>query len=142
MTEGTLAALHYGFQSNPLGVEILLGEEREHSSGQLLVTVKVRIPISKISFLPQEKMQRGKLRLFVGAKDSEGGLSPVQDVPLPIDIPQDEFARALEQKYEYSMNLIMRPGRQVVAVGVRDEIGAINGFATRGVSIGGPRRGR
>ena len=141
MNEGTLAALHYGYQSNPLGIEIFVGDEREHSSGQVLVTVKVRIPIGKISFLPQAEMQRGKLRLFVGAKDAEGGLSPVQDVPVPIDIPQAEFARAREQFYEYSMNLIMRRGRQVVAVGVRDEIGAINGFATRGVSIRGPRQG-
>ena len=39
------------------------------------------------------------------------------------------------------MNLIMRRGRQVVAVGVRDEIGAVNGFATRGVSIRGPQSG-
>ncbi len=142
MSEGTLAALHYGYQSNPLGIEISVGDEREHSSGQMLVTVRVRIPIGKIAFLPQEEMQRGKLRLFVGAKDSEGGLSPVQDIPVPIDIPQAEFARAREQFYEYSMNLIMREGRQVVAVGVRDEIGAVNGFATRGVSIGRPARGR
>ncbi len=137
MSEGTLAALHYGYQSNPLGIEILIGDERDHSSGQMLVTVKVRIPIGKLSFLPQSEMQRGKLRLFVGAKDSDGGISPVQDIPVPIDIPQAEFERAQEQLYEYSMDLLMRRGRQVVAVGVRDEIGAVNGFATRGVSIGG-----
>ncbi len=141
MSEGTLAALHYGFQSNPLGIEILIGAEREHSSGQRLVTVKVRIPIGKLSFLPQAEMQRGRLRLFVGARDSEGGLSPIQDVQVPLDIPQADFVRAREQFYEYGMNLIMRQGRQVVAVGVRDEIGSVSGFATRGVTIGGPDRG-
>ena len=142
MSEGTLAALHYGYQSNPLGVEISIGEERDHSSGRFLVPVKVRIPIGKLSFLSQEEMQRGRVRLFVGAKDSEGGLAPIQDVPIPIDIPQAEFERAKEQFYEYTMTLIMRRGRQVVAVGVRDEIGAVVGFATRGVQIGGRRRGR
>ena len=142
MNEGTLAALHYGYQSNPMGIEILLGEEREHSSGQVLVSIKVRIPIGNISFLQQEEMHRGKLELYVGAKDSEGGVAPVQSVPLPIDIPAAEFERAREQMYEYGMQLIMRRGRQVVAVGVRDEIGAVTGFATRGVSIRGPARGR
>ncbi len=142
MSEGTLAALHYGYQSNPLAIEIMVGDQREHSGGQLLVTVTVRIPIGKISFLPQAEMQRGKLRLFVGAKDSEGGLSPIQDVPVPIDVPRAEFEHARQQFYEYSMNLIMRPGRQVVAVGVRDEIGAVSGFATRGVLIGGAGRDR
>ena len=142
MSEGTLAALHYGYQKNTLGVEIAVGQERDHSSGQFLVPVKVRIPIGKLSFLPQEEMQRGRIRLFIGAKDSEGGLAPIQDVPVPIDIPVADFDRAREQFYEYSMTLIMRRGRQVVAVGVRDEIGAVMGFATRGVQIGGPRRGR
>ena len=142
MSEGTLAALHYGYQSNPLGIEIEVGDEREHSSGQVLVTVKVRIPIGRISFLPQAEMQRGRLRLFVGARDQDGGLSPIQDVPLPIEIPQADFEHAREQFYEYSMNLLMRRGRQVVAVGVRDEIGAVNGFATRGLSVRGPQRGR
>ena len=104
--------------------------------GQFLVPVKVRIPLGKISFLPQADMHRGRLRLFIGAKDSEGGLAPIQDVPVAIDIPAAEFERARQQFYEYSMQLIMRRGRQVVAVGVRDEIGAVSGFATRGVSIG------
>ncbi|MEM7584434.1 MAG: VWA domain-containing protein [Acidobacteriota bacterium] len=142
MSEGTLAALHYGYQSNPLGIEIEIGEENTKSKDRFLVEVKVRIPIAKLSFLPQEDMQRGRLRLFISAKDAEGGLAPVQDVPVPIDIPQAEFERAQEQTYQYSMKLIMRGGRQVVAVGVRDEIGAVNGFATRGVRIGSIGRSR
>jgi hypothetical protein len=81
-------------------------------------------------------MQHGRLRLFVGAKDSDGGLSPVQDIPVAIDIPTAEFDRAREQFYQYEIKLIMRTGRQVVAVGVRDEIGAVSGFVTRGVNIG------
>ncbi len=142
MSETTLAALHYGYQSNPLGIEIEVGNEHTPSGGQFVVEVKIRIPISKLSFLPQEEMQRGRVRLFIGAKDSEGGLAPVQDVPVPIDIPQTEFARAQEQFYQYSVNLIMRGGRQIVAVGVRDEIGAVSGFTTRGVQIGRPTRSR
>ena len=142
MSEGTLAALHYGYQSNPLGIEIEVGDEESHSSGQVLVAVKVRIPIGKLSFLPQAEMQRGRIRLFIGAKDSDGGLSPVQDIPVPIDIPQADFQLAQEQFYEYSVKLLMRPGRQVVAVGARDEIGAVIGFTTRGVSIGRQRRSR
>jgi len=39
--------------------------------------------------------------------------------------------------YKYAMTLQMRSGRQVVAVGVHDEIGAVSGFVTRGLSVGG-----
>ncbi len=142
MSEGTLAALHYGFQSNPLGVEIDIGQESTKSKDRFMVDVKIQIPIGKLSFITQEEMQRGRVRLFIGAKDSEGGLAPIQDVPVPIDIPQADFERAKEQMYQYSVKLLMRGGRQIVAVGVRDEIGAVNGFATRGVHIGSVNRSR
>ncbi len=101
-----------------------------------VVPLLIRIPLGKLSYLPQEDMHRGRLRLFVGAKDSEGGLAPVQDVPVPIDIPAAEFDHARKQLYQYEIRLIMRAGRQVVAVGVRDEIGAVTGFVTRGVRVG------
>ncbi|MEE8525367.1 MAG: VWA domain-containing protein, partial [Thermoanaerobaculia bacterium] len=136
MTDGTLAALHYGYQSNTFDVEIRFGEMTPHNKNQWLVPVQVMIPIGKLSFLPAGDMLRGRLRLFVGAKDHEGGISPVQDIPVPIDIPKADFDRAREQLYQYEMKLIMRAGRQVVAVGIRDEIGAVTGFVTRGVRIG------
>ena len=57
-------------------------------------------------------------------------------MPLPIDIPSKDFERAKHQSYHYQITLLMRAGRQVVAVGARDEIGSTIGFATRGVSLG------
>ena len=140
MSEGTLAALHYGYQNNPLDVRIEVGQERPQEKGRrFLVPVSVQIPISSIAFLPQTEFHRGRIRLYVAARDEEGGLSPIQDVPVPIDIPVDQFERAQQQMYKYDLTLQMRTGRQVVAVGVHDEIGAVSGFVTRGVSIG-PRR--
>ncbi len=136
MTESTMAALHYGYQSNALHVQLELGEEMLRDGGQYLVHLRVRIPIGELTFLSQDDMQRGRVRIFVGAKDSEGGIAPVQDLPVPIDIPQAEFEVAREKFYEYEIPLLMREGRQVVAVGVRDEIGAVMGFVTRGLRVG------
>ncbi len=136
MTDGTLAALHYGYQDNPLAVELEFGDMIARGKGQFVVPVLVRIPLGRLSFVPQEDMHRGRVRLFVGAKDSEGGLAPIQDVPVPIDIPRAELEQAMEQVYQYEIKLIMRGGRQVVAIGVRDEIGAVTGFVTRGVLVG------
>lgn len=135
MTDGTLAALHYGYERNPMGVELEFGERSPQDNGHYLVALRVKIPLGALSFLPQTDMQRGKVRLFVGAMDSEGGMAPVQDVPVPIDIPADQFADAQTKFYQYEIKLLMRNGRQVVAVGVRDEIGATSGFVSRGVTI-------
>jgi VWFA-related protein len=138
MSEGTLAALHYGVQSNPLDVRIEVGEMQPQEKGRrYLVPLSVEIPIGSLNFLPQSEFQRGRIRLYVAALDDEGGISPVQDVPVPIDIPTADFEYAKTQMYKYAMTLQMRSGRQVVAVGVHDEIGAVSGFVTRGLSVGG-----
>lgn len=136
MTDGTLAALHYGYQKNDLPIRLELGAQTRQDNGNYLVSLLVKIPIGDLSFLPREEMLRGRVRLFVGAKDSEGGMAPVTDVPVPIDIPTDEFESAKTKFYQYEMKLIMRGGQQVVAVGIRDEIGASSGFVTRGLRIG------
>lgn len=137
MTDGTLAALHFGYQSNPLDVVLEFGQAKPEDQGRrFLVPISVRIPIGRLSFLPQEEFHRGRVRLYIAALDDEGGISPVQDVPVPIDIPSEQFASAQNQFYKYDVTLQMRQGHQVVAVGVHDEIGAVTGFVTRGVSVG------
>ena len=135
MTDGTLAALHYGYERNGMGVKLELGGRERQENGHTLVALRVQIPIGALAFLPQNEVQRGKIRLWVGAMDSEGGIAPIQDVPVPIDIPLEQFEAAQTQYYQYEMKLLMRKGRQVVAVGVRDEIGAATGFVSRGVDV-------
>ncbi|MEM1177265.1 MAG: VWA domain-containing protein [Acidobacteriota bacterium] len=137
MSDTALAALHFGFQENELGIEIDKGLEKVHESGQFLVPLVVKVPIGKLTFLESRETQRGRIRLWVAAKDSEGGLAEVQQVPVPIDIPSGDFSRAQEQYYHYQLTLLMRKGRQLVSVGVRDEIGATTGFALKPVTIGG-----
>ncbi len=140
MSDGTLAALHFGYQRNALEIEIEFGRGKPEDKGKrFLVPIAVKIPIGKLSFLPQAEFHRGRVRLYVAALDDEGGVSPVQDVPIPIDIPVSEFETAKGQFYKYEMTLQMRRGRQVVAVGVRDEIGATSGFVTRGMTVGSGR---
>jgi len=138
MTDSTLAALHFGYQSNSLGVEIQFGRPQPGEKNQrFLVPVSVQIPLGKLSYLPSGEFQRGRLRLFIAARDEEGGFSPVQNVELPIDIPMAQFETAQNQNYRYDLTLEMRQGRQLLAVGVHDEIGAVSGFVTRGISVGG-----
>lgn len=143
MAEGTLASLHFGYQKNEIGIEIEIGTEEpdDRRGNRFMVPISINFPIGELSFLPQDDFQRGRVRLYVAARDEEGGLSPVQNVEIPIDIPTDQFEQAKEQDYRYEMKLQMRRGRQVLAVGVHDEIGATKGFVSRGVSIGG-RGGR
>lgn len=136
MTEATLAALDYGYQKNDLGVELQAARGERQEDGQYLVPLVVKIPIAELAFLPQEDMHRGRVKLYVAAKDRDGGVAPVQEIQVPIDIPTADMERAREQYYQYTLTLLMREGRQLVSVTARDEIGATVGVVSTSVGVG------
>ncbi|MCP4659261.1 MAG: VWA domain-containing protein [bacterium] len=136
MADTTMAALHYGYQNNPLGIDLELGRQSLQEEGHFLVEVVIKIPLGGLAFIEQQDKVHGRIRLFMAAMDSEGGMAPVQDMAVPIAIPRADFERARETDFRYQVSLQMRRGRQRVAIGVRDEIGAVSAFVTRGLSVG------
>ena len=137
MSDGTMAALNFPFEENPLGVSVEFGQPKPRDDGFFLVPVMVRIPIGKLVLVPREQTEDARVRLFVAAMDSKGGTTPdVQQVPVPISIPKAEVASAQGKLYVYSVTLLMRGGEQRVAVGVRDDVAAQASFLSRSVMIG------
>lgn len=136
MADSTLAALNFGFSRNPIGAEVASGRQEQQENGQYMVPVTVRIPIAKMTMLPTDGFHRARLRLYLAAKDTEGGVADVQEVPLPIDIPSAEMEHAKTQIYSFEIKMLMRPGPQVISVGVRDEIGATSSVATHPLRVG------
>jgi hypothetical protein len=136
MSEATLAALNFGYQKNDLGVELTAERPTRQADGQYLVPLVISFPIGKLAFLPQEEMHRGRVKLYVAAKDYEGGVAPVQEIKVPIDIPAADMERAQEQLYRYTLTLLMRKGRQIISVTARDEIGATVGIVSSTIGVG------
>ncbi len=136
--DATLAALYYGYQRNDLGLEIDVGAgERQSVSGLYEVPVVVRIPMGKLAFLPQEEHHSARLRLYLAVKDEDGSMSPIQEISVPIDISKANFALAQEHFYQFQHRLLTRDGRLLLAIGMRDEIGAATSVVSRGFSVGG-----
>lgn len=136
MSDGTLAALRFPFENNPLGVQIELGEPTRRSDGFYLQPVLVKIPMGKLVMVPREATHEARVRLFIAAVDGEGNTSEVQQVPLPISIPGAELEAAKGKQYVYSVSLLMRGGDQKVAVGVRDDVAAESSFVSRTLRVG------
>jgi len=139
MSDGTLAALNFPFEQNPLGVSLEFGEPRPRDDGFYLVPVLVRIPIGRLTLIPREQNQTedARVRLFIAALDSAGGTSDVQQAPVPISIPKKDLEAAQKKQYVYSVTLLMRPGEQRVSIGVRDDVGAQACFISRSLKVGG-----
>ncbi|HTG35158.1 MAG TPA: VWA domain-containing protein [Thermoanaerobaculia bacterium] len=137
MSDGTLAALNFPFEENPLDVTLEFGQPRRREDGFYLVPVLVRIPIGKLVLVPHEQTEDARVRLFIAALDSAGGSSDIQQAPVPISIPKAEVATAQNKKFVYSVTLLMRAGEQRVSIGVRDDIGALASFISRSLKVGG-----
>jgi len=137
MSDGTLAALNFPFEENPLGVTLEFGQPRQREDGFYLVPVLVRIPLGKLVLIPHEQTEDARVRLFIAALDSAGGSSDVQQAPVPISIPKADVAAAQNKKFVYSVTLLMRAGEQRVSIGVRDDIGAQASFMSRSLKVGG-----
>jgi len=137
MSDGTLAALDFKFESNNHDIKLEIGAgERRDRGGHYLVPVRVRIPLSKLTLVPLEGTYEGRVRLFVAALDHEGDKSAVQESPVPISIPANQFDPDGDQTFVYTMELLMRDGSHEVAVGMRDDLAAVTSFVRRRVRVG------
>lgn len=136
MSDGTLAALRFPFENNPLGIDLELGKPTRRSDGYYLQPVLVKIPIGKLVLVPRSATHEARVRLFIAAVDGDGNTSEVQQVPLPISIPATDVATATGKDYVYTVSLLMRGGDQKVAVGVRDDVAAEASFVSRQVRVG------
>ena len=135
MNDGTMASLLFGELSNPLGVSLEFGTPTPRPDGHSLVPIHLRIPLDKVTLIPQGDNQEAHLRAFIGVLDEEGGTSPVQVAPITIQIPSPISTRRSAQGWGYELTLLMRDGRQKVAVGLRDDLGGTSSFVSGGILV-------
>ena len=121
LMDRTRAALLLGEGENPLGLELDFGP-RKREGKEWVVPVVVKIPMTSLTFVPRQQVHEGRLTLSLGVKDSQGRTSPVQVLPLPLRIPNQQLLTALGQMGGYNLEIKMRDGEHTVAVAARDEI--------------------
>ena len=136
MVDGTLATLRYGFEDNSMGVLLEVGQARPSQDGLFHVPVKVGIPLDNVTLVPRSDHYFGKARLYFGAIDEKDGISDVNDLELPIQIPADRFDEAQGQYYPFETTLLMRGGPHQLAVGIRDELGAASSYVRKSFYVG------
>jgi VWFA-related protein len=130
MSDRTLAALLLDPGENPLEVALDVVRETKNDKGQLLVEVLVKFPIARLVLLPQGNFHEGKVSVWVGTRDLRGRNSTVQEIAVPIRVPNDQLLTALGQTAAYKMPLLLRPEEHRIAVTVRDELGNVDSAVT------------
>jgi len=137
MSDTTRASLIYGYDYNPMGLVLRVGEPEFVEKDLFNVPVLVGIPLGEVTMLPINEAQEAKVKLYFGAIDEGGDMSEISEVPLAIQIPNAELEEAMEGFYPYQLQLRMRKGPHRVTVGLWDMLGAEESFASKNVRVGG-----
>jgi VWFA-related protein len=128
----TLSTLVLGVGENPLGVELTFEPPMPAAGGKGLVTVPVvvHVPLAKLVLIPQERFHEGKLTLFVASRDARGRVSSLRRLAAPVHVANDKLMSVIGQSVGFRVEVAVRPGEHIIAIGVRDEIGHVDATAS------------
>jgi VWFA-related protein len=136
MPDRTLAAAMLGVADNPMGIAVEAQQEEPRENGRYMVPVLVRIPIDKLVLLPEGPHHTATISLYTAVRDDAGRMSDVHGREYPVEVPNDELLRALEQQAGFVVGMVMKPGHKRVAVSVRDERSRVESTAIVDVEVG------
>jgi hypothetical protein len=153
VVDGLLTSLLYDHVENPLGVVVKAVDQKPAATGIHNVRLQVRVPLSKLTLLPQGPRARGLFTVYLVGRDDAGKMTKVREKPVPVQVPIQVpmpaagQGRAREQAqgqgpgknqdYVYEVEIPMHDGRHEVAVAVRDELAGTTSFLRRTVTAGG-----
>ncbi len=138
MSDTVLASLSYNYERNDLGITLVKREEIPADDGQFTLHLDARIPLDNLVLLPLAggDVYQARIRAWVQAQDSKGGLSDVSQQAIPIEIPAADIEQIKGKYWVYQMPLRVRSGDQKIAVGFRDDLAGKSSIITRVITAG------
>jgi VWFA-related protein len=134
MAERTLAALVMGWEDNPLGTRIQVGDRQLVEKGVWEVSVEIVVPAEVLTGLPGPSGERQLVRVLMMAADEESRRTPMREKLIPLEV-LDEGATDARTVV---VNVQLGPGVHTIAVGVRDELSRIASFHRATVEVEPP----
>ncbi len=138
--ERAQAALLVGDLDNPLGVAVEPHDRQRREDGNWLVRLLVKLELDKLALLPEAEVARGNVSVFVAVRDEAGRTSGVQRIFCPIQIPAADVAAGADGTAACGVSLLMRQGRQRVAVSVLDETALAHSTTSLMLDVGAAGR--
>ncbi|HSL83400.1 MAG TPA: hypothetical protein VLF66_11535, partial [Thermoanaerobaculia bacterium] len=135
IVESMLGTLFFGVESNPLGVEVEVGEPAPGEGELLAVPVRIRVPLGEVVTTPGAGFSVGRLRLVLVAREPDGEWTPVRQKEAHFKLPEGEDPAEAVRLFEVTVTL--PPGENVVAVGVRDDLGGETSYLRKTFQVEG-----
>ena len=121
IAEGVTSALYFARDDNPLAVGIEVGQPAPADAQNYLVPIRIRVPFSRITLLPEGSTARGRVILYFIVVDAEGKQSELANQVVPVEVDSKELGSLARRDFVYDVRLLMIPGGQRLSLAVRDE---------------------
>jgi VWFA-related protein len=136
--DASAAAALFQIQTNPLDIRLTPGEPERAGKKQKL-PLMVQIPLANVEMVSDGSSYSAELTVLVTVSDEDGGVSAPQRFDLPIQIPNAQILEARQQAAGYPVELLLEPGRNQVAVAVRDHIAQTASVLSIPVDVSGTK---
>jgi VWFA-related protein len=133
--EAVVASLHYARNDNPLGVSVSIGDAKPYDSENYLLPVRVAVPIGKLGLVPSGDQYLGSFFIYFAVLDVSGKQSDLQIQRQEVKVPLKDLSVAQRKDFYYDVSLIVVPGGQKVAVGIRDGVSNLVSYVQKSVFV-------
>jgi hypothetical protein len=133
-----VAALTFEEVHDPLGLEMRFQTQEPLEANLILVPVELQVPTEGLALLPEPggEQRRGRLRLLVASTDAAGRTTQIKEYPLTFQLPESNFTEGKTLPlFSQQLHLKLTSGKQVVALGLWDEVGRVGSFLRREVEV-------
>jgi VWFA-related protein len=133
--EAVVASLSYPRTDNPLGAGLSVGEPKPYDRENYSLPVRISVPIGKLGLLPSGDQYEGQFFVYFVVKDAAGNQSDLQIQRQEVKIPARDFTAAQRKDFYYDATLLVVPGGQKLAIGVRDAVSNLTSFLQKSVFV-------
>jgi VWFA-related protein len=121
MEDRVISALFRPSDQAPFHIAVNVGQRRSRGK-QMIIPVSIRIPIMKLTPLPEDSEYTGAFSVYTAWGTRLRGISQTSHETKQYSIPADQLTRARKSYYTYTIELMTDPSTDRVAFGVLDEI--------------------
>jgi len=119
--EAVFSRLFLQRQYNPMNLVVkTMPVNKMPVTGKLNLTLKVLIPIKKLTLIPQDEEYLGKIKLYIALMDSSGQVSPCHELTHQIKIPENDYQTAIRMNYPYLAEMYVEAGRYTISLALKD----------------------
>lgn len=121
MEDRVISALFRPTDVAPFHIAVQVGKSRSRGR-QMVIPVSIRIPIMKLTPLPEDNEYTGAFSVYTAWGTRLKGISQTTHEIKTYSIPADQLERARRSYYTYTVDLLTDPTTDRVAFGVFDEV--------------------